>query len=300
MLGAIVTCALFAGCSSELSHGAPGSTRDRVDTLQSGGLTRTFEVHLPIDYETVSSPVVILFHGLGGDGLDMRYLTSFDIDADAFGFLAVYPNATSDWAYGCGCTDAEAEGVDDVLFVADLLDELDADYGINRDSVFVVGFADGALMAQKVVCDAVNAFVGLATVGATMSVPVAETCVPAREIPVLMFLGSGDAVFPWNGSADQGLESLLSADTTAQFWATNNGCGDRRESAFLGRDNYYYFDVYSEGFEDCPVNGDVILYRMQGAGHGWPNAQFSASHEIGGYFGGDWSGAGAPAFSARR
>jgi len=225
----------------------------------------------------------------------MKYLTLFDSEANYFGFLAVYPDATSDWAYGCGCTDAEADGVDDVQFIADLLDELDSDYGINRDSVFVVGFAEGAFMAQKVVCDATDSFAGLATVAATMSVPLAESCVPTREIPVLMILGTEDTDFPWGGALDLGLESLLAADTTAQFWATNNGCGDRLESVFVGTDFYYDFDVYLEGFDACPVNGNVILYRMNRAEHGWPNAEFSATQEISRFFAEGVMEASAPA-----
>ena len=291
--------AVVSACESGFSLEVTGSERDRVDSLQSGGVTRMYAVHLPSGYDTTSSPVVILFHGSGGNGLDLKYLTLFELDADPYGFLTVYPNATSDWAYGCGCTNADTSGVDDVQFVADLLDRLDADYGINRDSVFVVGYAEGAHMAQKVACDATNSFAGLATVAATMSVPLAESCVPTREIPVLMIHGTDDVVFPWDGVLDQGLESVLSADTTALFWATSNGCGDRLESVFIGNDTYYGFDVYRESFDACPVNGGVTLLRMDGAEHGWPGAEFSASYEIGRFLVGAYCGAAAPAFSLR-
>ena len=300
ILGTLVMFAVLQACESEFSLEVTGSERDRVDSLQSGGVTRIYAVHLPHDYDTISSPVVILFHGAGGNGLNLKYhLTLFDLNADELGFLAVYPNATSDWAYGCGCTDADTNGVDDVQFVADLLDRLDTDYGINRDSVFVVGYAEGALMAQKVVCEATNSFVGLATVAATMSVPLAESCVPTREIPVLMIHGTDDVDFPWDGALDRGLESVLSADTTALFWATHNGCGERLESVFVWNDTYFGFDVYREAFDACPVNGGVTLLRMDGAEHGWPNVDFSASFEIGLFLAGACCGAAAPAFSPR-
>jgi poly(3-hydroxybutyrate) depolymerase len=166
-------------CTSEYSYEVIRTDADRLDTLVSGGRSRVYEVHLPADYETYESPVVILFHGSGGDATDMKILTAFDVRSASFGFLTVYPNATTDWAYGCDCTEAEANGVDDVEFVADLIDTLDSDYGINRDSVFVVGYAEGAFMA------------------------------------VLMLLGTEDPNFPWDGVPDMGIQSLLSADTTA-------------------------------------------------------------------------------------
>jgi len=28
---------------------------------------------------------------------------------------------------------------------------------------------------------------------------------------------------------------------------------------------------------DCPSNGDVELYRIEGGGHAWPGSQFSAA-----------------------
>ena len=293
-----IWAAMFWSCSPVYTFEVTRSDRDRVDTLQSGGINRTYEVRVPLDYETSLSPVVILIHGEGGDGFDMKVLTSFDVFADEYGFVVVYPNASSDWAYGCGCTDAEASGVDDVEFLTDLIDELDSDYGINRDSVFVGGNAEGALMAQKLACDATSLLAGLATVGATMPVPLAENCAPEREIPIVMIQGTEDLDFPWDGAPDRGLQSLLSVDTTVQFWASNNGCGDRGQSTLYSRDAYYNFDVYRDTFEDCPANGKVILYRMEGAGDGWPNAQFSASDELARFFVGDCCGSTTAAVSS--
>ena len=162
LVATILTVAFSTACETEYSVGLTGSDMDRVDTLQSGGLTRTFAAHLPDDYEAGSSPVVIVLHGIRAIGQSLQYISAFDIDADQWGFLVAYPDATSDWATGCNCTAADSAGVDDVQFIADLLDKLDADYGINRDSVFVVGYSEGAFMAQKLVCDATDSFVSMA------------------------------------------------------------------------------------------------------------------------------------------
>ena len=286
LVATILTVAFSTACETEYSVGLTGSDMDRVDTLQSGGLTRTFAAHLPQNYATNSSPVVIMFHGIDGIGQSLQYITAFDIDSDQYGFLAVYPNATSDWANGCDCTEADSAGVDDIQFVADLVDKLDVDYGINRDSVFLVGFAEGAFMAQRLACDATDSFAGMATVSTTMLVQAAENCMPTQDLPVLIIHGTDDEDYPWEGALDRGPESVLSADTTAQFWATSNGCGDRLDTEYVMSDTFYYFEVYRDTFDACPVNGDVFLYQMDGAGHGWPNADFSASFVIMGFFAG--------------
>lgn len=139
-------------------------------------------------------------------------------------------------------------------------------------------------MAQKLACDATDILSGIATVAATMSVPVAENCVPSSEIPVLMIHGNQDLDFPWDGAPDLGLESLMSADSAVQFWATSNGCGDRLAEEYVTSDSYYYFDVFRHGFDSCPVNGEVILLGLEGAGHGWPDADFHASDQISEFF----------------
>lgn len=276
---------LSNACESEYTVSATGSERDRTDTVQVVGAVRTYEVHLPREYETVDVPVVLLLHEADGSGSGMKYRTTFDLEADVYGFMSVYPNATSDWAYGCDCTDAEADGVDDVQFLLAMLDELDSDYGINRDSVFIGGYAEGGLMAQKAVCESSGSFAGLATVAATMSEVVAANCTPTSAVPVLMMQGTDDDEFPWDGTPDSGAASLIAADSAAQFWATSNGCGDRMDDVYVGTDTYYSFDVFRVGFDACPAQGEVILLKMDGAEHGWPGADFSASFEVGRFFG---------------
>jgi polyhydroxybutyrate depolymerase len=297
LLTAIISVTFMWSCSHEYTYEVTGSVRDRSDTLQSGGVTRTYEVHLPVDHQDASSPVAIVLHGSGGNGLGIKFLSQFELDSEFYGFLAVYPNAFSDWAYGCGCTDAETNNVDDVQFVSDMIDRLDSDYGINRDSVFLVGYGEGALMAHKIACDETDSFAGLATVAGTMSVTQSESCVPTRELPVMMVHGSEDEDFPWGGALDRGSESVLGVDTVAQYWATNNGCGERLESVYVGTDFVFDFDIYTEMFDACPVGGNVVVFRMEGAEHGWPSADFSPSLEIVEFFVGDWSGVGTPMLS---
>ena len=74
IVGTLAIVVMSTACNSGFSLEVNRSPLDRLDTLQSGGIARTFEVHLPADYETNSSPVVILFHGPGGSGLDRIWI----------------------------------------------------------------------------------------------------------------------------------------------------------------------------------------------------------------------------------
>jgi polyhydroxybutyrate depolymerase len=275
---------LLLCCGPEYSFEIEGPGRTIFGSLESGGFVRTYQVHLPPDTAGRELPLLIVLHDSDISAADMRFATGFDVEADSLGLAVVYPDAFGDWAEGCGCSLAEERGVDDVQFISDLIDELDTRLEIDRERVFVTGLSEGAFMTQKLACDITDQLAGVATVAATMSVAVAEACTPAREIPVLMIHGTADPLVPWDGALDRGSTSTVAADTAAQFWATANGCGGGRSIVLEATDNTYGIEVWRETFEECPINGQVILFRVEGGGPEWPDGSFSATEVIAEFF----------------
>ena len=97
--------------------------------LTAGGRVRRFALRLPRSRSSGGIPLVIVLHGNHPDatGLMMREWTTFDEQADAFGFAVAYPDGVGGcWADGRGVTAADEAGVDDVAFVdeAGLLHQL--------------------------------------------------------------------------------------------------------------------------------------------------------------------------------
>ena len=253
-------------------------------TLVSDGRMRSYIVYNPPDREG-ALPLVIVFHGFGGNGDGIRLHTQFDVVARQFGFRVAYPDAYSDWAEGCDCSQADLDGVDDVLFTSDLIDAVDEELGVDRTRVFATGFSQGGLMAYKLACDLSDELAGVAAVAASMAVPLAEYCSPAEAIPLMVLLGTEDTRFPWEGAYDRGVESMMSADSTMRFWAAANGCGsgDRVvELEYTGESSA--IEVWRESYAGCPIHAQVVLYRLEGAGHIWPQQGFPASWNIAEFF----------------
>ena len=82
----------------------------------------------PAGAESGALPVVINFHGGGGNAETQQKFSRMDILADAEGFLAVYPNGTGrmpdrllTWNAGTCCAYSVINKIDDVGFTLALL-----------------------------------------------------------------------------------------------------------------------------------------------------------------------------------
>src|SRR5258708_12793868 len=78
-----------AGCGKS-SPIALGSSSN--ETIFSGGITRSYLLHIPRGYhDTVGQPLVLNFHGHGSSALQQQYRTGLSILANTSDVLAVYP-----------------------------------------------------------------------------------------------------------------------------------------------------------------------------------------------------------------
>lgn len=265
---------LTAGCGGSGSPLEPISgPGDYARTVESGGHTRVYELHVPETVDpSVAAPLVVVLHGVPR-GVGMRAITGFDEAAARHGFVVAYARAfeTRDWAVGCElCTSAARRGIDDVRYVRDLIARTARELSIDRDRMFAVGFSQGALMAQLLACRFQD-LAGAASVAATMIEPVWETCAPPEPRAMLFVHGSEDPEFPPDGRSGD-LVSTVSLARTVERWRTLNGCNEEPEEAALP-------DVADDGthtvvlsLEGCDPGGSVVLYRVEGGGHTWPGS----------------------------
>src|SRR4051794_32388936 len=66
-----------------------------VESLVSGGRTRTFTYHLPSNLLKDNLPLIIAFHGDGGTGAGFQAYAGLDAVANTQNFIVVYPNAAN-------------------------------------------------------------------------------------------------------------------------------------------------------------------------------------------------------------
>src|SRR5215831_5938057 len=112
-----------------------------------------------------------------------------DVLADREGFLAVYPYGTGvmkakllTWNAGPCCGYAQKNKIDDVAFVAALLDDLAARVDYDRARVYATGHSNGAMMAYRLAQDLSDRIAAIAPVGGAL---VTDTIRAKRAMPIL-------------------------------------------------------------------------------------------------------------------
>ncbi len=248
-------------------------------TLVVGALKRTYRIHLPSSYDKADKlPVVIALHGGGGNARKMAKLSGLNRQADESRFLIVYPDAIGrHWNDGrsVGKYRAHREDIDDVAFISALIDALAGELNIDRARVYVTGASNGALMANRLACEISPKIAAIAPVIGAMPAHIASDCQPALPMPVLMINGTEDRLVPWSGGhvtfGRKTLGRILSIPESVSFWVRHNGCDGRpRTRAHPDVDANDDTRVYSETYGHCRGGVSVVLYRVEGGGHTWP------------------------------
>ena len=112
--------------------------------LSFGGLQRTYVLHVPAGLGQPNG-LVINLHGAGMTGSQQAAVTGYNGVADQYGFVVAYPDGIDTaWADGRGASLPDRQGVDDVGFLASLIDRLSREFQIPPGRVFVTGMSAGA------------------------------------------------------------------------------------------------------------------------------------------------------------
>jgi polyhydroxybutyrate depolymerase len=252
---------------------------DYSSSIYSGGLQRTFDVHISSSYdETRPTPLIIVLHGGGGTGQGMPKLTNFNTIADRENFIIVYPDGfEKHWNDGRGLSQysAQTQNVDDVGFISALIDHLSAEFNIDAKRIYVTGISNGGMMSHRLGCELSQKIAAIAPVASNISVNMASIWAPSRPVPVLIINGTEDPLVPWaGGDIHFGMAKLgqvLSVADTVKFWVANNKCTSLLLVTQLpDKDTSDGTRVRREIYGGCADGAEVVLYAVEGGGHTWP------------------------------
>jgi polyhydroxybutyrate depolymerase len=242
------------------------------------------------------SPLLVVLHGMGLGGPAMAAWTGLAQRGNEAGFATVFPDALDEVWDDVGA--GRLDGADDAAFIVALVDQLVAEGVAGEGDVFLVGFSNGANFAERLARHGLVSTAGLVLVAGTAREPSRQgTERPAQAAAVLMFEGTGDPLLPYRGGNGRGPlawmarrgrrrvlldpgRGAVGAETVAADWAAVNGLSAEATKEVLGRDRGdLAVDRLSWTAQGRPP---VVLYRIAGGGHGWPNGpQYMPSFLIG-------------------
>src|SRR5246127_3864830 len=268
-LSLAVLAACVVGCG--VRHVSAASARDLPGTFRSGGIDRTYTLHVP-----PGDPVglVLSLHGGGGTGTGQQGLTDFDAVADANNLVVVYPDGyDKSWADGRGASPADRHHVDDVGFLVALAGKLQGDYNIAPGHVFATGMSNGGFMTNRLGCDRADVFAAVAPVAGTLGAGVG--CNPALPLSVLEAHGTADPLVPFNGGDVRGrggVSHSILANAMVGKWRSADGCqGDPSAQVLpnVGDGTVVHrFDSTA-----CAASTEVVFYQIDNGGHTWPGGK---------------------------
>jgi polyhydroxybutyrate depolymerase len=234
------------------------------------GLTRRWTTVVPASPDGATpTGLVIVLHGVGGRGIDMRS-TGLEPLAAAQRVVFAYPDAFGGaWNDGRPGADPVVPGVspDDTGFLRRMIEETATTTGADPRRVAVVGFSNGAIMASRVACELADRVAAVAVVAGSAGQGFEQSCRPARPVAVMLVAGSADRTVPYAGGrvADWGTKRrgyVAGAEDFFTFWRAQSGCSSTQPAPA---------PATASGLRgaDCRSDAAVVRYRVTGGIHEW-------------------------------
>jgi polyhydroxybutyrate depolymerase len=240
---------------------AQASTGNR--TLVSGGIERSYLLHLPDGYDGQPIPLVLNFHGSGGVPESQLATSRFDALSDEAGFAVAFPAGVFTNPVSVRSWNANVEsGVDDVQFARDLIADVAAEINVDTSRIYATGFSGGARMTSRLACELADVLAAAAPV-AGLQYP--EGCEPARPIPILAIHGKADRVNQYEVSASSPPYWRMGLETAVARWREAIGCEAEGEVSAVEP------GVELRYWSDCSGDAEIRFYVIENGGHVWPD-----------------------------
>lgn len=271
---------------------APGQSGEcAVD----GFPNRPYTAYVPPHDAVSPLPVVVAFHGGGGNSLagasstcprgDLTDPECLHSVGARSGFVTVYPNGTPGpqgpqqriWNAGGGedgwaCVGFCRDDIDEAGYIEAVLDDLASWLVVDADRVYGAGLSNGGAVLHRLACELADRFVAIAPIGAGNQFATSAECRPSRPVAVLHVHGTEDGCWPYEGgpivcSNPNNTAPTVSVDQSMAGWVSRNECTGGPVTT-QGPDRVDDpIRVEEDRWSGCTAL--VRHYRVIGGGHTW-------------------------------
>jgi polyhydroxybutyrate depolymerase len=231
----------------------------------SDGEERQFGLEVPPDARADEPlPLVVGMHGVGSTSETFEASARFHDLAREERFVVVTPQAR-----GASRVWALDPSDQDVRFVEDLIDEVQAKLCIDEDRIYLTGFSMGGMMSTVLACVEPDRYAAIAPVAGLIQV---DDCDTATPVPLLAMHGTADDAVRYDGTFAPSVGFLAGREVgpprtaIAASWAQRNGCDPEAVTTTIEPDVEHL--TYT-----CPPDGSVELYVVEDGGHTWPGSE---------------------------
>ena len=294
-LGPVLVATALLWCAPQRPAGAQGATGARraetlgagnhTLTLNHGGKTRRYVLHIPRGVVAARPvPLIVAFHGGGGEAVGFQDYAGLDAVSDREGFVVAYPNGSGPlpqrlltWNAGDCCGYAMNNRVDDVGFAIALIDDVSKRVSVDAGRVYATGHSNGAMMAYRLAAERADRIAAIVPVAGAYNL---ATFAPSRPVAVLAIHSADDTRALYGGGMGPAFPGTNTRSShrpvmdALEQWRTTNGCSptpvtrDTRTRAATGGT-----EVQSATYivwEGCVAGAPVAHWKLTNVGHAWP------------------------------
>jgi polyhydroxybutyrate depolymerase len=193
------------------------------------GGDRPVRLEVPSTYDCrTGSELLVVLHGYTGNGPGTIDYFGIEAEAEKRGFLYMGPNGTKDaagnqfWNASSACCDFAKTAVDDSAYLSKLIDDVQAEWNVDRKRVFLIGHSNGGFMAYRMACEHRVQIAAIASLAGAMPDDAAN-CPGGEEVSVLQIHGTADETISFEGGSLLG-NLYPSAQTSVLDWVASNKC----------------------------------------------------------------------------
>lgn len=240
---------------------------------------RPYALHVPPHLDrSRPAQLVVSLHGYSApSGEAHAHSLGLDTLADEQGFLLAMPDGTRDsrgnrfWNASDACCNFDHSSVDDVAYIAWLLDDVARKYDVDRNRVFLIGHSNGGFLAHRLACDLSPRIAGAISIaGAGPKDP--SRCKPSAPVSILEIHGDADSIITMAGGRVFNLQipEYPSTKDTMAMWLDKDGCGAGAQPAPARLDfddDVPGLDTQPISYRGCKEGVTVDLWTEAGGSH---------------------------------
>jgi polyhydroxybutyrate depolymerase len=214
-------------------------------------------LHIP-PHAKAPLPLVMVFHGAGGEGPGMADYSGMSQTGDKYGFAVLYPTAGSSrhfWSLN------RSMHPDDLGALRALLPQAIVAACADPTRVYATGVSNGGGFAARVGCEMSDQIAAIAPVAGGYRA--LDPCPDGHQTSVLEIHGTSDNVVPYGGVAPDYAGAVLKY---LGGWVQRDGCSATPVKTRPRKGVVRYTHKCSGGLS-------VQHLTLSGTDHGWPGAQ---------------------------
>lgn len=268
----LIVISLISGCN--------GSGKKSKDPLPSNLESITLEdrqyyIAKPAQYDKNKAYKLLLaFHGSRQGALNMQRMAH--IEEQSNNYLVVYPQSkVEEWNEGCDCNKPHRLGIDDLAFVESVVADIKNNHNIIDKELYAVGFSQGGLFAQNLMCNSNLAFKAVATIAAPMSLQLSEVCLVNHPTNYLMVHGTQDNILPYVGTPPSGNFALIGSEPALKLIASRNNI--ESELTVTKSEEIIQYSYSNESLKNT-------LIAIKGGTHKWSFTHYNTTQKLINFF----------------